>query len=228
LLGTLSGVGAYHVVYTSRAFQPGGDKLGDAFVFVGPTIDGHSVLGDFPFEPLAREPVIYISLGTIKNQNLSFYRACFDAFRDHPAQFILSAGKRTDLAQLGPIPANFLVRNFVPQLEVLKRTDLFITHGGMNSVHESLWHGVPMVVIPQQEEQNLVARQVVKNGAGVALGDQPPMGQVSAGELRSAVDNVLANLDSHRAAAGTLRASFVEAGGYRRAAEAFMAYGRQS
>ncbi|MCC6617247.1 MAG: hypothetical protein IT320_27480 [Anaerolineae bacterium] len=80
------------------------------------------------------------------------------------------------MGQLGPIPPNFLVRNFVPQLEVLKRTDLFITHGGMNSVHESLWHGVPMIVIPQQEEQAIVARQVVKNGAGVALGYAPPMG----------------------------------------------------
>ncbi|MBE0689902.1 MAG: glycosyl transferase, partial [Anaerolineae bacterium] len=89
-------------------------------------------------------------------------------------------------------------------------------------------HGVPMIVIPQQEEQSIVARQVVAHGAGIALGDRPPFGQVSAADLRSAVDKVLADLDAYRAAAETLRASFVEAGGYRRAAEAFMNYGRQS
>ncbi|MCA9911099.1 MAG: glycosyl transferase, partial [Anaerolineae bacterium] len=143
-------------------------------------------------------------------------------------QFILSVGKRTDLAQLGAIPANFIVRNFVPQLEVLQRTDLFITHGGMNSVHESLWQGVPMIVIPQQAEQAFVAQQVVKHGAGIALGDKPPVGQVSAAELRAAVEEILGDLDAYRAATEPLRASFVAAGGYRRAAEAFMAYGRQT
>ncbi len=228
LLNTLSGIGNYHVLYTSRAFQPGGDKFGEEYVFVGPTIDGRQTTGELPFELLPRQPVIYISLGTIRNENLSFYHTCFAAFRDHPAQFILSIGKRTDRAQLGTIPANFIVRDFVPQLEVLQRTDLFITHGGMNSVHESLWQGVPMIVIPQQAEQAVVARQVVKHGAGIALGGKPPVGQVNAAELGAAVERLLGDLDAYRAATQPLRASFVEAGGYRRAAEAFMSYGRRS
>ncbi|MCA9907261.1 MAG: hypothetical protein KC519_01340, partial [Anaerolineae bacterium] len=100
LLNTLSGIGNYHVLYTSRLFHPGGDRFGDEYDFVGPTIDGRVTTGALPFALLPRQPIVYISLGTIRNQNLDFYPACFDAFRDHTAQFILSLGKRTDLQQL--------------------------------------------------------------------------------------------------------------------------------
>ncbi|MDX2140472.1 MAG: glycosyltransferase [Chloroflexota bacterium] len=225
LTGTLTGTGMFNVIYTSRLFQPQGDMFDQSYAFVGPSIAERTHAADFPFDSLNR-PLIYISLGTINNQNLDFYRNCFAAFADYSAQFLLSAGKKTDLSALEPVPSNFIVRNFVPQLEVLQWCDLFITHGGMNSVHEGLWYGVPLVVIPQQLEQGLVALQVEKHGAGVILGKQPPIGNATVQELRAAVEQVMGNLEQFRAAAQRIRTSFIEGGGYVRAAQALMSFAR--
>jgi hypothetical protein len=99
---------------------------------------------------------------------------------------VLSVGTRTDPSTLVRIPDNFLVRPHVPQLEVLEHTDVFVTHGGMNSVMEAIYYGVPMVVVPQQPEQAMTAARVAELGLGVAL--EP--GQVTAGALRDAVTTI--------------------------------------
>jgi hypothetical protein len=228
LTGTLMGEGAFNIIYTSRAFQPGGDKMDAArYAFVGPSIAERPHDSGFPFEQLdSSKPLIYISLGTINNLNLDFYRACFDAFRDYPAQFVLSVGKRIEIGQLGTIPDNFLLRAFVPQLEVLERADLFITHGGMNSVHEGLWYSVPLVVIPQQAEQALVAMQVARHEAGIFIRETSRLGQATAADLRASVERIFAERSRYAAGAARVRESFQAAGGYMRAAEALMAFGR--
>jgi MGT family glycosyltransferase len=70
---------------------------------------------------------------------------------------------------LGDIPANCLVQQFVPQLEILQRASLFITHGGMNSVNEAHSYNVPLVIVPQTADQHLIAKRVEKLGAGKQL-----------------------------------------------------------
>lgn len=226
LTGAVGSTAPLNVVYTSALFQPGSDKLKGKYQFVGPSIAPRAASSDFPFEAITRSPVVYISLGTINNERPEFYRQCFAAFADYDAQFVLSAGKKTDIAALGTIPPNFIVKPFVPQLEVLQRSDLFITHGGMNSVHEGLYYNVPLIVIPQQFEQSIVAQQVVKHGAGVALGDKPPFGQVTAEQLRSAVEQVMKARAQYHAAAVVLGESLRTAGGYQRAAEVLIAHGQ--
>ena len=224
LIGALSVTGDLNLVFTSKEFQPSSDRLGPSFRFVGPALSPRPDDSGFPFDQLTRKPVIYISLGTINNTNADFYRACFAAFSNFPAQIILSVGRRTDIGALGSIPTNFIVRNHVPQLEVLQRSDLFITHGGMNSVHEGLWYNVPLVVVPQQVEQALVARLIVKHGAGVAVGDRPPYGRVTADELRGAVERALADRDRLAQGAQTLGETFRAAGGAERAADEILAF----
>ncbi|MBZ0284380.1 MAG: glycosyl transferase [Anaerolineae bacterium] len=226
LINTLMNYGDISLVYTSVEFQPNGARFPSSYRFVGPPISQRSSTIDFPYEQITRRPVIYISLGTINNENLDFYRQCFAAFGNHPGQFILSVGNKINLADLGTIPSNFIVRNFVPQMDVLQRSDVFVTHGGMNSVHEGLFYGLPLVVIPQQAEQAMVAGQVAKFGAGVALGTKPPLGQVSAAELWQAVDHVLRHEDSYCAAAAALGDTFRAAGGYLRAADALITFGQ--
>jgi MGT family glycosyltransferase len=224
LMGAVMNLGAMNIIYTSREFQPNSDKYDDRFQFVGPSISPRPHDSGFPFEQITRKPVIYISLGTINNDNPDFYRQCFAAFADHPGQFILSAGKQTDIAALGAIPENFIVRNFVPQLEVLEHTDLFITHGGMNSVSEGLWYGVPLIAVPQQVEQASVAHEIQAQGAGIALGMKSPFGVVTAAELRAAVDQILNNHATYQQAAVRLGDSFRAAGGYARAADAILTF----
>ena len=211
--------GDFNIVYTSRAFQPDTPYIDDSFHFVGPSILAATrAETDFPWYRL--EPgrtKIYLSLGTLYNDNIDFYRTVFNAFSDHPAQFILSVGRLSDVHDLGTVPDNFILQSHVPQLDLLQKVDLFITHGGMNSVNEGLNYGVPLVVVPQQIEQALNGRQVARHQAGVVLADTPPYGRLEASVLRRTVDLVLAD-PTYRQNAGRLSRSFHEAGGYQQAA----------
>lgn len=217
-------IGEQNIVYTSRAFQPETPFINESFHFVGPSISPATRPDtSFPWEQLRQSqdngrPLIYVSFGTIYHLNQEFYRMVFDTFADHEGQFVLSAGSMTDLSTLGRIPDNFIVRRAVPQLQLLQQVDLFVTHGGMNSVNEGLYYGVPLVVIPQQMEQLLNARQVAAQEAGLILGERPPYGRTTNHELRQAVERLLTD-DTFRGNAERLSQTFQAAGGFSRAAD---------
>ena len=156
------------VVYTSPEFQPCADTFSEKYHFVGPLLRP----AQSSFEKLPGRSLIYISLGTVNNDALPFYRACLAAFGGDPRfQLVLSAGTQTDLAALGPIPESCTVRASVDQMAVLDCADVFLTHCGMNSASEGLWHGLPLVLYPQTPEQHGVANRVAALGAGVPLTD---------------------------------------------------------
>ncbi len=156
---------ACNLVYTLRDFQPmAADFPEDRFHFIGPSVYDRGER--FPAFP---RRVIYISLGTIVKGADRFYRACIEAFRDENVTVVLTVSKQYKLSRLGGIPENFIVRKYVPQTAVLEQADLFITHGGMNSVSEAMAAGVPMVVIPFVSDQPLNGKQVEKLGLGRVL-----------------------------------------------------------
>ncbi|WP_323125864.1 nucleotide disphospho-sugar-binding domain-containing protein [Gracilibacillus oryzae] len=166
------------IVYTSRQFQPMAETFSEKFTFVGPTVKTSPA-----YNEQARK-VIYISLGTVLNQNKDFYQNCIKAFAGSDYEIVMSIGEKTDMASLGQIPENFTVENSVNQLSVLQRADLFITHSGMNSVNESLYFGVPMILYPFHSEQKLIAERVAELGAGMRLKGH------KARELKEAVDRI--------------------------------------
>jgi len=154
-----------NLVYTPRSFQPFSEDFPEAqFHFIGPSVYDRK---EEEFPALSK-PVIYISIGTILKGGENFFRACLEAFEKEKVTVILSVGN-FDISRLKHIPENFVIRNRVPQIAVLKQADLFITHGGMNSVSEAMVHGVPMVVIPFVSDQPVNARQVEKMGLGKVL-----------------------------------------------------------
>lgn len=217
--GGLTEYADLNIVFTSREFHPPNGKLDNRFRFVGPALDPSTRERDFPYESLAEGARVYLSLGTINHLNAGFYRAAFEAFASYPAQFILSAGRNTDIAALGPAPDNFIIRSSVPQLDILQRVDAFVTHGGMNSVHEGLYYGVPLVVVPQQIEQLLNGRRVAQTGAGILLDSRP----VTAETLRTAVDAVLTET-RYRDNAGAIGQTLRDAGGSEQAVVELEAY----
>ncbi|QHT58856.1 glycosyl transferase family 1 [Paenibacillus lycopersici] len=207
------------LVYTTRAFQPDGDAFDPSYAFVGPSISSRYTPEPFDLSALEGKAVIYISLGTVFNLAADFYRLCFEALGNTAYTVVMSVGSRTRLSDLGEIPANFIVSRYVPQTDVLRHADAFITHGGMNSVHEGLYYGVPLVAIPQGADQPVIAGQVAGTGAGVQL----RMQGLTAAQLREAADRVSSGA-SYRAAAAAIGESFRRSGGYRQAVEAIFAY----
>lgn len=196
------------IVYTSKEFQPMPDTFSARYAFVGPSIRKPQSIS-----PVTKErKIVYISLGTVLNQNRDFYRNCFTAFADKDLDVVLSAGEKTDLSALGTIPKNFTVKNTVDQIALLKTADVFITHCGMNSVNESLYFGVPMVLFPQHSEQKAVANRAAELGAGIMLKGK------GAKELAAAVSEVLEN-PLYKENAEKLSQSFRKAGGASKAAD---------
>jgi MGT family glycosyltransferase len=212
-----------NIVFTSREFHPKNRFMDGRFRFVGPSLNRATRDGDFPFEQLRPGKKVNSSLGTINNLNLGFYKTVFQAFADYPAQFILSVGKNTAIAELGVIPDNFIVRNYVPQLDVLQHADAFITHGGMNSVHEGLYYGVPEIVVPNHLEQLLNGKRVAETETGILLGAKYPYGRVTAEELRQALAAVLQQPHYQQNAEG-MGQTLKDAGGYLQAVAEIEAY----
>jgi MGT family glycosyltransferase len=204
-----------NVVFTSRYFHLGGDAYDDTYHFVGPSIEAPANSEPAPTDP---RPLLYISMGTIFNRLPHFYRACFEAFGGAEYRVLMTIGD-VDPATLGAPPDNFEPRQFVPQLQVLSQAALFLTHGGMNSVSEALWHEVPLLVFPQHGDQHLVAARVAELGAGVTL--RPP--DIEPGKLRAVADRVLSE-PAFRAGARRIADSFRAAGGPRRAASEILAW----
>jgi MGT family glycosyltransferase len=202
------------IVYTTREFQPDGEAFDHSYKFVGPSIAPRANQQNFDFTAIKGKHHIYISLGTVFNQAIGFYKLCFEALGNTEHTIILSIGSRTQTSDLGEIPDNFVVRNYVPQTDVLQHAGLFITHGGMNSTHEGLYYGVPLIVIPQSADQPIIARQVASIGAGVQL----QMHSLTAYQLREAVDHVLSH-PSFKKAVTEASGSFRKSGGYHQAVD---------
>jgi len=111
------------------------------------------------------------------------YGTILEAVSEFPEmQAVLSVGTNFNLDYLGPIPANTIVVRIAPQMELLKRAALCITHAGLNTVLEALAQGVPMVAIPIGYDQPGVAARIVHHGVGefVEIGDFERAASISA------------------------------------------------
>lgn len=210
--------GQITINFTSRSFQPLGDTMPASIKFVGPQLAAAKLVENDLLAQLDGRPLVYVSLGTVINQNVDFFRQALHAFADSPYQVLLSIGSKNDPAALGPLPGNVLVRPFVPQVAVLQRAAAFVTHAGMNSVQESLYFNVPLALVPQQIEQRLVARRVVQLGAGL-MSAKPT---VPAGELRTMVERLLTE-PGFKTQAARIGESLRQAGGTPRAVDELLA-----
>ncbi|OBZ10723.1 glycosyl transferase family 1 [Bacillus sp. FJAT-27264] len=202
------------IVYTTREFQPHEEAIDESYKFVGPSISSRSTQEHFDLMAIMEKSPIYISLGTVFNQAIDFYKLCFEALGNSEHMIVMSIGSRVQISDLGQIPSNFIVKNYVPQTDVLRYTKLFITHGGMNSANEGLYYGVPLIVIPQSADQPIIAGRVANIGAGVKL----QMESLSAKQLREAVDHVLSD-PTFKAAVAAIREPFLKAGGSHQAVD---------
>lgn len=212
-----------NVIFTSRYFHLAGDEYDDSYQFVGPSMaaragDASAAAMDAHDDGDGR-PLIYVSLGTIFNDQAAFFRTIADALGGGPWRVIVSTGHRVSHEAIGPVADNILLRESVAQLDVLAGVSLCVTHGGMNTTSEALWHGVPLIVFPQHGDQHLVAARVTELGAGVRL--TPP--DLDPSRLRALVSRVL-DEPAFAQQAQRIAESFRSAGGCRRAADEILAH----
>ncbi len=208
--------GDHNICYTARMLQPDPQTYGEDYTFVGPPLVDVADDISFPFDELAGDlPLIYVTLGTVFNNNPDFFRSCITAFADSEVQIVVSTGGRLGKSDLEPLPGNAIVREYVPQQAILQRASLMITHSGANSVHQALYHDVPLLLVPQQLEQALVAARVAELGAGLMLNRR----RVTAERVNKLAIQLLDN-DSFKSRAAALGLALREAGGAARAADA--------
>ena len=198
------------IVYTSERFQPCAESFDKThYRFVGPSVK--------PVKPAQKQgrPLVYVSLGTVINDRPDFYRNCIEAVRGEHVELLISCGRAFDRADLGELPENVTVENYVNQMETLAHASLFITHCGMNSASEGLYMGVPELLFPLTGEQRAVARRVVEMGAGRRLKEKEA---ASPDRLRAAITCALAD-ERLRVSAWRMRENFLSCPGPKGAAD---------
>ncbi|HEY9636060.1 MAG TPA: glycosyltransferase [Coleofasciculaceae cyanobacterium] len=185
------------------------------FHFTGPYIDSASrELVSFPLDKLTGRPLIYASMGTLQNRQQEIFHCIAEACVGLDTQLVISLGGASSPKSLPGLPGSPLVVEYAPQLELLKKTTLTITHAGLNTVLESLTNGVPMVAIPITNDQPGVAARLAWSGAGEVV----PLSHLSVPRLRAAIQRVLTE-GSYKNNASRLQDAIASAGGVRRAAD---------
>lgn len=119
---------ALNIVFMPKSFQIKNETFDERFCFVGPSL-GKRGEQESLLPETGNRPLMLISLGTAFNAWLKFYRMCIDAFRNSDWHVVMSTGISIEPDSLGDIPDNFTVRQRVPQLDILAKADLFVSHG---------------------------------------------------------------------------------------------------
>jgi len=156
------------ITQTPREFDFPIAHLPAQFHYAGPFHDSEGRQPvPFPWERLNGKPLIYASMGTLVNGLPNVYGTILEAASEFPEmQMVLSVGRNFNPDDLGRIPSNTIVVRTAPQIDLLKRAALCITHAGLNTALEALAQGVPMVAIPVGFDQPGVAARIAYHGVG--------------------------------------------------------------
>ena len=151
---------------------------------------------------------IYMSLGTLYNDHMHIYEKAIKAveefdlkpslhFKSAQLRMIISVGdacfnKLNEKISRGELklPKNIIFRPKVPQIDILKRADLFITHCGMNSTCETIKYAVPIIAIPLTGDQPINAIRVCDQ---MSLGVRLDPLNLKVDEFADSIDLVLSN-----------------------------------
>ena len=180
-----------YITQIPKEFDFENPLLPPQFHYTGPFHDGQGrPKQDFPWDRLTGEPLIYASMGTLMNGRADVFRTIVAGVAKHKGtQLVLSIGDQLDPKQIGPVPGNAIIVKQTPQLEVLKRASVCITHAGLNTVLESLAQGVPQVGIPITFDQPGVATRIAAKNTGVTM----PFEKLTSDQLSTLLGEVLSN-----------------------------------
>lgn len=169
----------------------------------------------FDWARLSRQPLVYASMGTIRNTSVQVFRTIACACARFGVQLVLSLGGGRLLPRdLGNLPGNPMVVHYAPQRALLERASLAINCAGLNTTLECLRNGVPMIAIPAGEDQPGVAARIARAGAGIVI----PLKWLSTAGLTSAIGNLLEET-RFQASAASIRSQLREIDGVQNAVD---------
>ena len=212
------GQGDLNLVMMQKRLVPNHESFDDRFIFTGVQIGKRTAFGSWK-APDNGKPLLYSSLGTAFNNWPEYYPILFDAVRGLDINVFAALGE-VKPESLKDIPANVELGQMVPQLDILSQASVFITHAGMGGTGEAVYYGVPMIAIPQMEEQAITARQIEKTGLGVAF---PDKNAITSEALKAAIVRLLED-GSYRATAKEFSEDMKRLGGAKASADAIMAF----
>ncbi|WP_251943762.1 macrolide family glycosyltransferase [Staphylococcus sp. Marseille-Q5304] len=186
--------GDLNLSYVMENFQINKELFdSDRYYFAGPSVKKPQP-SEFVQNLDTSKPLIYISLGTVFNKNIGFFNKCIQALKDLNITVVTSVGEDKQLEDFDKIPNNFILKSYVPQMEVLEHTSLFITHAGMNSTNEAILSGVPMIAMQQSADQPVVAQQIENLNLGIQLNSEA----VTPTDIKEAVKTMLDKQDEYK------------------------------
>jgi len=152
-------------------------------------------------DDLPAGPTVFASLGTVFNKTPGVLEAIVEAAHAGDWNAIVAVGPDRDPRSFGPQPDRVRIVEHVPQIALLERCEVFVTHAGFNSVKEALAAGVPMVAIPITADQPYCAERCAALGAATVIGPD----HKTAGAIGDAVSEVLADSSYRESARGIQR-----------------------
>lgn len=204
-----------HICHLPAEFDFPRSRLPHNFYFTGPY--HQSAVRKpipFPFDQLIGKPLVYASLGTLQNQKLGIFKTIAAACEPLDIQLVISLGGAASPDQVLPLPGHPIVVKYAPQIDLLQRAALVITHAGMNTTLEALSYGVPLVAIPITNDQPGVAARIQWTGTGQAI----PLKQLTLERLRASIRTVM-TVNTYRDNAQRLKTAIQQSGGVGQAAD---------
>ncbi|WP_243074284.1 glycosyltransferase [Microbacterium sp. SS28] len=161
----------------------------------GRTLPRHRFLGWTPREETAEiddwnaggDPFVYVSFGSFLSVRGDVLARVAEALRREGIRAAIATGA-TSPDELGPLPADWLVAPYLPQVRLLASAAAVVTHGGNNSITEAVGQAVPLVVLPFSTDQFAGAAAIERTGAGRALAPDDATVDELAEALRAVVD----------------------------------------
>ncbi|MDJ0338917.1 glycosyltransferase [Cryobacterium sp. PH31-O1] len=199
--------------YPSELHAPARTSQLPPHVFLGSAVRSETVDSEVEAWLAADSlPVVYVSFGSFLSVRGDVLARVCAALAALPVRVAIAVGA-TDPAELGPIPASWLVRAFLPQVRLLQAAALAVTHGGNNSVTEAMTAGVPLVVLPFSTDQFAGAAALDAVGFGTSL----PPNTATVADLRDACERMLRLAGNPRARLDALALSLATQSGAERA-----------
>ena len=181
------------LVLTSEISEAPRYNLPASTFFVGPCVEIEKN-AEFDVSRLKKEKIIYVSLGTFFNNKPGVLKKIINALSPESWDVVISCGKSYKKLNKIKFSENIHIYESVPQMQILSIADAVITHGGNNTINETLWSGKPMLVMPVGGEQMDNAEKIVYLQTGL----RADIAKASPDEIYSKVSQLINNITFKR------------------------------